>query len=304
VSERWVALVEIPPEKRSLLEEILARIGALARNIQARPTRDRPPDLVLAPVEKFTRLGEIALGFNPAASPIPTALVAPAAVSPELLHLQLSHRFLNLIPEALWERPRCLERILRGLLFPNEAFDTRRFIGRPLLAERFPIGSLDEKHRVAREVIRLVGPHSAGEQQLRDIRLAINELINNAFFHPFRGPEGERKYSPRNFSRLERGDRVELELVVAEDAVAVAVEDNRGRLAPSEVLRYLLRQATGEGLYDSHGRGFYLVSHIVDHLCICLAPGEKARVVAVFHTDEAPPLRTLNFFVAHPSGKK
>jgi anti-sigma regulatory factor (Ser/Thr protein kinase) len=97
---------------------------------------------------------------------------------------------------------------------------------------------------------------------------------------------------------LEREDNVVVEAAMSHGAIALAVEDNQGTLNPREVLKYLRRQSSGAGVYDSHGRGFHLMSNMVDHLSVCVSPGKKARVVAMNHPGSARPIQTLNFYVA------
>lgn len=303
MSNRWAALINLPPEKEERLGAILAATETQILSMDWEQSSPTPPPgspaLIVAPIEdyacnKHTRLAWLRATEDRSAM----AVLAQDAPTPETLRLQLDHDLLNVLPEALWNDPVCLERIVRGLLFPNEMFDISCFVPKAAAIEQFEITTLAEKHEIAEEVATLAQINAGDQRHIRDVYLIINELINNAFFHSFRNPEGEEKYSPRRFSRLDEGDRVVLEVAVAEDAIALAVEDNRGTLSPREVLKYLSRQSSGEGLYDSHGRGFYLVSNLVDHLGICLVPGERTRVVSMRHAGDTPPVRTLNFFVA------
>jgi len=302
VSNRWAALINLPPDKQERLGAIL---GAMATQVcsvdwqRLGATPSGPPALVVAPIEDYARNKDGLLPWLRQAGDRPVmAVLAQAAALPETLRVQLEHDLLNVLPEPLWSDPPCLERTLRGLLFPGEMFDMGCLVPGAAVIEQFEITTLAEKHQIAEEVVVLARPYLTGRRHVRDIHLIINELINNAFFHSFRNPEGEEKYSPRRFSRLDKDEHVVLEAAMGDEAIALAVEDNCGTLSPREVLRYLLRQGSGEGLYDSHGRGFYLVCNLVDHLSICLVPGERSRVISMRHAGNTPPIRTLNFFIA------
>ena len=301
MSDRWAALISLPLEKRKQLEAVLESLGLSVHCREwERQTRTEPagmPVLAVAPLEDYGQKHTLLTWTRPNVKRPPTALVGSGGLTPEILRFQLLHDVLNIVPESLWDDPLCLERTMRGLLFPEEMFNIRRFVPDATVVERLTIINLAEKHQIADEVASLVRVFAGTQHRTHDIRLIINELINNAFFHSFQNPEGEEKYTPRRFAQLEEGDRVALEVALSEKAVALAVEDNCGTISPREVLKYLLRQTSGEGVYDSHGRGFYLVSNLADHLSVCVKPGQRTRVTVMNHAGTEGHTRTLNFFV-------
>jgi len=307
VSDRWAALVNLSVERRERLGAILAGVGVRAvavgwdrpvDQVAADQVSSIRPVLVVAPSEEYSRENSRLAWCCPSPSQVVVALLVPAALTHDTLRMQIHHDVLNVIPDGLWDDPVCLERTVRGLLFPGEMFEMSRFVPNAAVFERCQITSAAEKRQVADKMGELARPFGVAPRRIRDIRLVVTELINNALFHSFLNDHGEKKYSPRHFQRLDEDDRVLLEAAVGEGTVAFAVEDNRGTLSPRDVLKYLQRQTTGVGAYDSHGRGFYLICSLMDHLNICLTPGKRARVVAVSHIGATSPIRTLNFFVS------
>jgi len=306
MSDRWAALINLAQDKQERLVAMVTAMGIRAvpmgwdQLTDPAPSDPQPstlPALLIAHGEEFSRENVRREWHRPEEVQRTIVLLAPAALTAETLRIQIHYDVFNVIPDALWNDPLCFERTMRGLLFPEEMFDVSRFVSNATTFKRFLITNLDEKHQVADEVAELARPFAEASQRIRDIRLIITELTNNAFFHSFLGDEGEEKYSPRRFLQLEQKDRVLLETAISEEAICMAVEDNRGTLKPQQALKYLLRQTSGEGVYDSHGRGFYLISNLVNHLDICLVPGVRMRVVALIHIKPASPVRTLNFFV-------
>lgn len=307
MSESWVALINLPHEREESLTAILVALGVRVHRIRARATsvstssadlEAAPPALIFLPVEEYDRCRAVLRGFAVQGSRAAAVLLTPSVLTAEGLRTQMHYDVLNVIPDALWDDPGCLANTVRGLVFPHEMFDIRRFLPDAAVVERFTIASLVQKQQVAEEVMALAKPFAVAQNRLRDLGLIIIELINNAFFHSFRDGGGEAKYSPPFFSGLEDEESVLLEVAMNDAAIALAVEDNRGTLDPHEVLKYLRRQTSGAGIYDSHGRGFYLISSIADHLSVCLTPGQKARVVAVNHGGAGPRIGSLNFFVS------
>jgi len=301
VSNQWAVLISLPAEKGKQLGTVLESMGLSVHTREwERQTRTEPagaPVLAVAPLEDYGHKHTLLSWAQPNVKRPPTALVGSGGLTPEILRFQLLHDILNIIPESLWDDPPCLERIMRGLLCPEEMFNIRRFVPDATVVEKLTITNLAEKHQIADEVASLIRVFAGTQHRAHDIRLIINELINNAFFHSFQNMEGEEKYTPRRFAQLDEGDRVSLEVALSEKAIALGVEDNCGTISPREVLKYLLRQTSGEGVYDSHGRGFYLVSNLADHLSVGVQPGRRTRVTVMNHAGTEGHTRTLNFFV-------
>ncbi|MCX8035710.1 MAG: ATP-binding protein [Candidatus Sumerlaeia bacterium] len=296
--ERWAALVHLPPDAAHRLAAFLEEKG-VCPHIRRWETAgaqwpSTPPELVVCPAETYAAHRDCLPWLNNV-PPARVVLVSQALPLSDTLQLCLARNLVNVVPLALWEKPECFGRLFAALLEPQVAFNIRHWSpdSKP---EQFAVTSLADKQQIIENVTALVREQSAGVGQTRDIRLVVAELINNALFHSFRNGEGGEKYSPRQFSGLCAPDTVRVEAAVDRNSAVVAVEDNAGTLQPAEVLHHLHRQTTGEGVYDSHGRGLYLVYQLADHLNVCVAPRRRTQIVAVVHAAETPP-PTLAFFV-------
>ncbi len=296
--ERWAALVHLPPEAAHQLATLLEEKGVCPHvrrweNAGAN-WPSTPPELTVCPAETYA-VHRSLLPWLDQVPPPRVILVSQALPLSDTLQLCLARDILNVVPLALWERPDCLGRLFGGFLEPETAFEMRHWLP-DSETERFVAASLADKHRIIESVTALVRERNAAVAQARDIRLIVAELINNALFHSFRDSEGREKYSPRQFFGLTDRDTVLVEAAADRNAVIVSVEDNAGTIEPTEVLHHLHRQTTGEGVYDNHGRGLYLVYQLADHLNICVAPRRRTRIVTMVHAAETPP-PTLAFFV-------
>jgi len=300
--DRWAALINLPPPKEEHLSILLQSLGvSVCSGNWEQPSATPPggsPALALLPLEEYARNCSRQAWFVSGGEPPLTCLLRSATQEAQTLLFQLDHDLFNVIPDGLYQDGPCLVRTLRGLLSPELMFDILQFAAEGAQVRRFPVSTLGEKHEVADEVAALAHSWAVAQRRTRDLHLIVNELINNAFFHSFRNSDGAEKYSARQFEQLEPGESVAVEVALSDDSIALAVEDNSGTISPREVLRYMVRQTTGEGLYDSHGRGFFLMSNLTDHLGVCVAPGRRTRIVTVMHAGSVPPVGSLNFFVA------
>lgn len=108
----------------------------------------------------------------------------------------------------------------------------------------------------------LVG-HGFPDSIADNVALSIREVAINCTYHGFRGSKShERKYLPDTFECLTDGDTIELSLLQSTDWSAIKITDNAGTLGPLSLANSLDRQTTEQGLYDSRGRGFYLMRNL------------------------------------------
>lgn len=294
----WAALIDLPSSRREPIAAALDRIGVAPVGAGGESQAgEKPPVLVVASFEDARAWPPGQNWVVPDESVPATLVIADESPTASTLRFQLRHGLFNLMPEAFLADD-CLDRTLRDLMSPETTFNVAPMIPEAELVKRFVITTLAEKHDVAESISALLKPYIANERAGRDIYLIVNELINNAFFHSFVTQSGSEKYSPRHFSELVDPDRVTLEIAAGQGSIALAVEDNRGTLEPAEVIKYMLRQTSGEGVFDSHGRGFYLISNLVDHLMISLERDKRARISTLTHSSPDDPMHTLNFFIA------
>jgi hypothetical protein len=297
VGVRKAALIDLAPDKGECLAAILRRLETEVVAWDWETCFASAPDLVVCPIDSIVHeLATSTETWNSLQSILLTGAAGPDSAT---LDLQIRYGLFNFLPDELWRDPACIERILHCLLFPQEIFNLRLFLPHAASMRRLRVSTLAEKHHVAEEIVELIRPHTTNPRYTRDVHLIVNELINNAFFHSFRDDQGDQKYSPRRFTKLDDQDQVLIHVAVGPEGIALAVEDNRGSLAPAQVLRYMLRQTSGEGVYDSHGRGFYLISQLTHHLAVCIDPGHRTRIVSLSHFDDGKAVHTLEFFITN-----
>jgi anti-sigma regulatory factor (Ser/Thr protein kinase) len=112
------------------------------------------------------------------------------------------------------------------------------------------------------------------EHQASAAELVVKEAVTNCVFHAFRQAGApERKYEPEKFEGLEDGDEVSVCLAKTDNGVAIRVTDNAGTLGPLRLGNSLDRHRTDRGLFDSRGRGFYLMRQLSQRLVVIVERG-------------------------------
>ena len=115
-----------------------------------------------------------------------------------------------------------------------------------------------------------------------DIHLALDEMLNNAFYHSFRDPDGHEKYTAETFDTLENEESVRIEIGRVGDFQIVSVRDTAGSLSVEKVTQSLARHLTMQGLMDEHGRGFFLMRSVSDGMLVRIQPKVSTEVTLVF----------------------
>ncbi len=149
-----------------------------------------------------------------------------------------------------------------------------------------PIRSKADKAQAVESILKFFGDFKSDESFEFDMRLILEETLNNAIFHAFRDSEGGEKYKIATFESIDDDEDVQVSYAADSKTIALCVSDNQGGLDRDTVLAKFERQFKVEGLMDENGRGLYLTYSLSDRLLFNLLPGEKTELVALFRLAE------------------
>jgi len=123
----------------------------------------------------------------------------------------------------------------------------------------------------------------------------LNEILTNAVYYGVRNEHGDRKETWTRDFELAEADCVTVETASDHEKLAITVTDPGGRLDRSTVLHWLNRQISRDenglplGIFDNHGRGFFISRVFSDRLSISIERGRRSEVTLVLWKG-APPL--------------
>jgi len=140
----------------------------------------------------------------------------------------------------------------------------------------------ESKNEVVDRVINYFATNGFEIHELYDVRLILEELINNAFYHAFRLEDGSEKYHLGSLKALAPGEEVRIEFGNAGSIVGFTVTDNAGTLHPDTILERFERQYKKHGLFDERGRGLYISRMLATNLFFNIQEGRRTQVVAIF----------------------
>lgn len=140
----------------------------------------------------------------------------------------------------------------------------------------------ETKNEAIERVINHFATNGFEIHDLYDVRLILEELVNNAFYHAFRNEEGGEKYTLGNFVSLAPHEMVRIDFGNAGDVVGFSVTDNAGTLKPDVILDKMERQYKKHGLFDESGRGLYISRMLATTLFVNIQEGQRTQIIAVF----------------------
>lgn len=155
----------------------------------------------------------------------------------------------------------------------------RHFPGNPI--QNVSVNSYIQAKKICSEIIS-----QYPDKKSMFLEIAIDELVSNAFFHAIlKLSDVPRERWPEYFEvRPECAIRVSW--ACDEEKIGVSVEDPRGNLKKTDVLKWL--DSRREELEEEHGRGFLLVRKLIDRLIINIDPGKRTECVVIQYFNANP----------------
>jgi anti-sigma regulatory factor (Ser/Thr protein kinase) len=113
-----------------------------------------------------------------------------------------------------------------------------------------------------------------------DVGTSLMEALTNAVYHAIVNDEGQEVYQKGQFiETLPPSQQVRVTLKLNKQAFAISVHDQGGVLSPSQVLYWMHRNHSGDGLFDTSGRGLFLMHALMDRCLINIEQGKQTELV-------------------------
>jgi CheY-like chemotaxis protein len=135
------------------------------------------------------------------------------------------------------------------------------------------------------------------------LRTVLVELLTNAVFYGARNEKGDDKSQWRKDFVLEESEAITVFHGQDQEKIGFGIVDRGGRLSKDTILYWLNRQITPTptglpaGLFDSHGRGLFIVRKSVDRLQVHVEPGKRCECIILNYKKPMPgkfkPLRII-----------
>jgi len=125
----------------------------------------------------------------------------------------------------------------------------------------------------------------------KKLNLVLIELLTNAIFYGIRKEKPEAKEGWVYEFDLEDHDAISVSVMYDETKYAISITDKGGHLKKMDVLYWLHRQVARDesgiplGVFDTHGRGFFIARKYIDRLIINIHEGKQTEVIILNYYD-------------------
>jgi len=133
------------------------------------------------------------------------------------------------------------------------------------------------------------------ERRRNQVHMILSEVLTNAVYYGSLDLPGDSKDTWKHDFVLPEENAVDVEFAQGDGCQAITVTDHGGRLERHTVLHWLQRQISHDenglpvGIFDNHGRGFFITRSFADRLSISIERGQRCEVTLLLY-DGPPPL--------------
>ncbi len=286
-SKYRILVVDDEPEMRGMISDYLRDIEGY-EVLEARDGADAlenalpnsKVDLVLSDINMPIMKGFELLKIVKEHYPETKRLLITAYNVEDYLELAMKHDVGNVLIKTVPLDTKELSVVIKSLL-NNDIFGADKYFQSEPSRRDFLIRRGDA---LEKDVHRIIG-HLPENFQTKRLELVLLEMLTNAVFY------GIRKETPRHREawdydfELSEENAIRVSVFYDDQKCAVMVTDNGGRLKKADVLYWLYRQVTsGEddipiGMFDEHGRGFYIARKYVDRVIVNVARDRKTEII-------------------------
>lgn len=196
----------------------------------------------------------------------------------EYMRMVRDHNVGNVIAKSVPLNFKEIKEILNSLL-NNSIFGLEPYMLAPHSVQSF---RLMEPSQID-DISESLSQHYSGTPNHNKFKVVLIELMTNALFYGARNEAGDRKQEWVKDFKLSEDDAVVVTACIDKEKLAVSVLDRGGKLDKHTVLYWLDRQTTHDekglpmGIFDYHGRGFFITRKYVDRFIINIEKGKRCE---------------------------
>jgi CheY-like chemotaxis protein len=196
----------------------------------------------------------------------------------DYMRMVRDHNIGNVITKTVPLNFKEIKEILNSLL-NNAIFGLNQYMQQPHTTQQFLLVEPSQIDEISEALSR----HYQGTPNHNKFKVVLIELMTNALFYGARNEAGDRKQEWVKDFRLPDSEAVLVTACIDQEKLGVSVLDRGGKLDKHTVLYWLDRQTTHDekglpmGIFDYHGRGFFITRKYVDRFIINIEKGQRCE---------------------------
>lgn len=289
-SDITILVVDDEPEIRDLITDYLhdictySVINADSGENALDLLKTKHADLVLADINMPGMKGFEFLNIVREEYPTMKRILITAYNVEEYLDLALKYNIGNIFVKTAPFNFNELSSIITSLL-SNDIFGLHHYFSSSADSIKFKITSSKNLEQHAANILTFINDESL----TRKIELVVIELLTNAIFYGIRNESPEHKETWNHNFTLSDEEAIIVTAVKDSEKFAISVNDNGGKLKKNDVIYWLHRQIAQDseglplGLFDSHGRGFFIARKYIDRLIVNISRTHRTEIIIIHY---------------------
>jgi CheY-like chemotaxis protein len=235
-------------------------------------------DMILSDINMPHMTGFELLGEVAARHPGVKRVLMTAYNLDDYMRMVRDHNVGNVITKTVPLNFKEIKEILASLL-NNAIFGLGHYMLDPHTTRTFKLTEPSQIDAISESL----SEHYSGTPTHNKFKVVLIELMTNALFYGARNEAGDRKQDWVKDFRLPESEAVIVTACLDKEKLGVSVLDGGGKLDKHTVLYWLDRQTTHDenglpmGIFDYHGRGFFITRKYVDRFIINIEKGKRCE---------------------------
>ena len=222
--------------------------------------------------------------ISPTADPCPKVVWVSDKPWEDWIHLLHHYHIGRVLPRKLLspeaDNAHSVKSLIHSLWEPQAGIGLKAHLGALANSQTVQMANSNDIGKTFDLLRQFFELHQA--EDIVDLSTVLMEALTNAVYHAPRDKAGAKKY--------QKGQRIDAllpnEIVTVEygwngDVMGISIRDQWGSVHIRDLLFWLSRNVSGEGLLDTSGRGIYLMHTLVDRCVVNLHPGEMTEILII-----------------------
>lgn len=209
-----------------------------------------------------------------------TVLITSSDVE-DYIKMALVYNVTNIITKTNPFNYEEFSRVVHNLLIKDNIFGLEHYLSPETNVNTIKIQNRDSI-KIAIDRIKSIATNTKLDPTtVKKFVLSTEEAILNACIYASVENIGRERPKFSVFFDLEEFSPVHVSFGYDDEKLGISICDSGGKLQKEDILYWISRNISGEGVFDNHGRGLFLMRVNTDRMIINVEPGTRTEVVLI-----------------------
>lgn len=209
-----------------------------------------------------------------------TVLITSSDVE-DYIKMALVYNVTNIITKTNPFNYEEFSRVIHNLLIKDNIFGLEHYLCAGTNVNTIKIQNRDSIKIAIDRIKSIASNTKLDPTTVKKFVLSTEEAILNACIYASVENIGRERPKFSVFFDLEEFSPVHVSFGYDEEKLGIAICDSGGKLQKEDILYWISRNISGEGVFDNHGRGLFLMRVNTDRMVINVEPGSRTEVILI-----------------------